>query len=148
MNKDEIIYSLNEIIRNEIIALDELLKHMEEQHVYIVKNDIFNMESIVEKIKLCNKNVAALELKRRTITKDFTKVKSLSQFLEELNNEELSINFKKIKSLLEELRIQKDTNEILIKQGLGFVNNMLILLNPDRQAKTYNGYGKIGRWGV
>jgi len=145
MNKDEIIYSLNEIIRNEIIALDELLKHMEEQHVYIVKNDIFNMESIVEKIKLCNKTVAALELKRRTITKDFTEVKSLSQFLEELNNEELSINFKKIKSLLEELRIQKDTNEILIKQGLGFVNNMLILLNPDRQAKTYNGYGKIGR---
>lgn len=145
MNKDEIIYSLNKIICEEIIALDELLKLMEEQHLYVVKNDVFNMESIVEKIKLCNKKVASLELKRRTITKDFTQEKSLSQFLQELNNEELSGNLKKIKDILEELRLQKDTNEMLLKQGIGFVNNMLILLNPDRQAKTYNGYGKMHR---
>ncbi|KOA21052.1 FlgN protein [Clostridium homopropionicum DSM 5847] len=145
MNKDEIIYSLNKIIGEEITALDELLKLMEEQHLYVVKNDVFNMESIVEKIKLCNKTVASLELKRRAITKDFTQEKTLPQFLEELDNEELSSNFKKIKAILEELRLQKDTNEMLLKQGIGFVNNMLILLNPDRQAKTYNGYGKIGR---
>lgn len=145
MNKDEIIYSLNNIICEEIIALDELLKLMEEQHLYVVKNDVFNMESVVEKIKLCNKKVASLELKRRSITKDFTIEKSLPQFLEELNNEELSSNYKKIQAILEELRLQKDTNEMLLKQGIGFVNNMLILLNPDRQAKTYNGYGKIGR---
>lgn len=145
MNKDEIIYSLNNIICEEIIALDELLKLMEEQHLYVVKNDVFNMESVVEKIKLCNKKVASLELKRRSITKDFTIEKSLPQFLEELNNEELSSNYKKIQAILEELRLQKDTNEMLLKQGIGFVNNMLILLNPDRQAKTYNGYGKMGR---
>lgn len=145
MNKGEIIYLLNNIIYEEIIVLDELLKLMEEQHLYVVKNDVFNMESVVEKIKLCNKKVASLELKRRTITKDFTIEKSLPQFLEELNNEELSSNYKKIQAILEELRLQKDTNEMLLKQGIGFVNNMLILLNPDRQAKTYNGYGKIGR---
>lgn len=145
MNKEEIIYSLNNIIYEEIIALDELLKLMEEQHLYVVKNDVFNMESVVEKIKLCNKKVASLELKRRAITNHFTTEKSLPQFLEELNNEELSSNYKKIQAILEELRLQKDTNEMLLKQGIGFVNNMLILLNPDRQAKTYNGYGKMHR---
>lgn len=145
MNMDEFKKQLNQLMIIQIDTLSELLKLMEEQHSYIVKNDVFNMESIVEKIQTSNQKIANVELKRRELTKDMLKDKTFGKLIQQLNDKELENNFKNLRRLLEEIRLQKDTNELLIKQGLSFTNKMLMLLNPDRQAKTYNGYGKIGR---
>ncbi|MEA4828327.1 MAG: flagellar protein FlgN [Clostridium sp.] len=142
---DEFKKQLNQLMIIQIDTLSELLKLMEEQHSYIVKNDVFNMESMVEKIQTSNQKIANAELKRRELTKDMLKDKTFGKLIQQLNDKELENNFKNLRRLLEEIKLQKDTNELLIKQGLSFTNKMLMLLNPDRQAKTYNGYGKIGR---
>lgn len=145
MNMYEFKKQLNQLMIIQIDTLSELLKLMEEQHSYIVKNDVFNMESMVEKIQTSNQKIANAELKRRELTKDMLKDKTFGKLIQQLNDKELENNFKNLRRLLEEIKLQKDTNELLIKQGLSFTNKMLMLLNPDRQAKTYNGYGKIGR---
>lgn len=138
-------FQLKEIMKNQVAALKELLKILEEQHEYVVKNDVFKMEACVEKIQECNQKNASIELRRRQLTKDELKDKTFSKLIEEINDKELENIFRNIRSLLEEVRLQKDTNELLIKQGLAYTNKMLVLLNPDRQAKTYNAYGKVGR---
>ena len=145
MDREKLIPQLQALMDSQTAQVKELLQLLEEQHSYIVKNDVFNMEAMVEKIQLCNQQIANSELKRREITKGLLEGKTFGFLIEELKDEELENSLRNIRKLLEEVRLQKDTNELLIKQGLSFTNRMLIMLNPDRQAKTYNGYGKIGR---
>ena len=145
MDREKLIPQLQALMDSQTAQVKELLQLLEEQHSYIVKNDVFNMEAMVEKIQLCNQQIANSELKRREITKGLLEGKTFGFLIEELKDEELENSLRNIRKLLEEVRLQKDTNELLIKQGLSFTNRMLIMLNPDRQAKTYNGYGKIQR---
>jgi flagellar biosynthesis/type III secretory pathway chaperone len=145
MNREVLIPQLQALMNSQIAQIKELLALLEEQHKYIAKNDIFNMEAMVEKIQECNKLVANGEIKRRELTKGLLEEKTFGNLIEELKYDELDNSLRNLRVLLEEVRLQKDTNELLIKQGLSFTNRMLIMLNPDRQAKTYNGYGKIQR---
>ncbi|MCY6370426.1 flagellar protein FlgN [Clostridium ganghwense] len=145
MNDREFRDQLNEIMVKQIESSKELLNILEEQHEYIVKNDAFNMDACVEKIQKCNQKIANIELKRRELTNDILQEKTFGKLIEEMDDKELEDNLRKTRKVLEEVRLQKDTNELLIKQGLAFTNKMLVLLNPDRQAKTYNAYGKVGR---
>lgn len=133
--------ALNEIIIKEREALKKLLALLEEQHRLILKNDIFGMEAIVEKIQLCNKEIAEQEVERRKLVNG----DGMSKIVNSIGDEELDRNFRSIKRLLSEVELQKDTNELLIKQGLGFTTRMLSILNPDRNVKTYNSYGKMRR---
>ncbi|PRR75386.1 flagellar protein FlgN [Clostridium thermopalmarium] len=145
MTNNEIKLQLKELMLLQLKVFGVLLNLLEEQHLYIVKNDVFNMEAVVEKIQKCNQQIASLELRRRDITKGLLENKTFGKLIEEMKDKELENSFKKIRGLLHEIQLQKDTNELLIKQGLSFTNRMLLTLNPDRQAKTYNGYGKIIR---
>ncbi|HEY8889416.1 MAG TPA: flagellar protein FlgN [Clostridium sp.] len=130
---------LNEVMLQEMGALRALLLELENQHKCIVTNDIFGMEACVSKIKEANKNIAHMEVQRREITAN----KAMGPIIEEARDPELEKNFHAIKKLLQAVVLQKDTNELLIKQGLSFTNRMLNVLNPVREAKTYNGYGKV-----
>jgi len=130
---------LNEVMLQETGALRALLLQLENQHKCIITGDIFGMEACVNKIKEANKNIAHMEVQRRKITAN----KAMGPIIEEANDVGLERNFHKIKLLLHEVVLQKDTNELLIRQGLSFTNRMLNILNPVREAKTYNGYGKI-----
>lgn len=145
MTNNEIKLQLKELMLLQLKVFGVLLNLLEEQHLYIVKNDVFNMEAVVEKIQKCNQQIASLELRRRDITKGLLENKTFGKLIEEMKDKELENSFKKIRGLLHEIQLQKDTNELLIKQGLSFTNRMLLILNPDRQAKTYNGYGKMRR---
>ena len=130
------------IIKNETKVIENLLKLLEEQHSYIIKNDIFAMEACVEKIESCSRDIASCEINRRNITKD----KSMKEVIENLDDEQLDKLCRDMNKLLFEVKLQKETNEILLRQGLGFTNNLLNRLNPDRSSnKTYNYYGKIYR---
>jgi flagellar biosynthesis/type III secretory pathway chaperone len=135
MNKD----LLNGIILREQEALRKLLLLLEKQHELILKNDIFGLEAIVESIQECNKEIAQIEVERRAIVKS----NSMRELVESFNDDAIDNNFRSIKMLLNELEIQKTTNEMLIKQGLGFSTRMLNIINPNKNTKTYNSYGKV-----
>jgi flagellar biosynthesis/type III secretory pathway chaperone len=136
-----LIEDLNRIIIEEIKALEVLLGCLDRQHEYIAKDDVFKMEAVVEDINNCNKKIAKLEMERRNITKG----ESMEQIVNASDYSELDENYRKARKLVEELKVQKETNEILIKQGLGYTTRMLQVLNPDRQPKTYGAYGKMKR---
>ncbi len=130
---------LNNVMVQEIEAVRNLLLELEEQHRCIVVNDIFGMEACVDKIKQANKNIAYMEVERRKITES----RAMTEIVEEFRDAELENNYYKIKQLLQEVVLQKDTNELLIKQGLSFTNRILNVLNPVREVATYNAYGKV-----
>lgn len=131
---------LNSIILKEIQLILELLSLLEEQHSFIINDDVFGMEGVISRIENCSKEIAAAEVQRR----DITTGRSMKDIIIEINDGELEKNFRKMRRLLEETRLQKDTNELLIRQGLGFTARMLGILSPDRTKKTYNSCGKIG----
>lgn len=133
------VQKLNKVMVQETEAVRNLLLELEEQHRCIIVNDIFGMEACVNKIKEANKNIAFMEVERRGLTKN----RPMGIIIEEAHNLELEKNYNIIKMLLEEVILQKDTNELLIRQGLSFTNKMLNVLNPSRETKTYNAYGKV-----
>ena len=130
---------LNNVIIRETAALRSLLLELEEQHKCIITSNIFGMEACVAKIKEANKNIAQMEVERRKLTEN----KAMGLIIEEAHDIELENNYYKIKQLLQEIVLQKDTNELLIKQGLSFTNRILNVLNPVREIKTYNAHGKV-----
>ncbi|SHI43550.1 FlgN protein [Clostridium cavendishii DSM 21758] len=130
---------LKEVIDNERLALIELLKLLDEQMVYITKNDVFALDAIVEKIKNSNKEVAQLEVERRKILNG----KTIKEAIYELEDEELEKSYREIKKTVEEVVLQKESNDMLIKQQLSYTNQLLTFLNPNREVKTYNSYGKF-----
>jgi len=133
------IKKLNNVMVLETEALRNLLLELEAQHKCVILNDIFGMEACVSKIKEANKNIANMEVQRRGLTKN----KTMGTVIEEAGDLELEKNYNIIKRLLEEVILQKDTNEMLIRQGLRFTNKMLNVLNPSRETATYNAYGKV-----
>jgi flagellar biosynthesis/type III secretory pathway chaperone len=129
---------LNEIIVEEYKALKALFEALNEQFQYLAKRDVLRLSAITKKIEQINKDVARFEIERRKITKG----EAMSKIVRELKDKELENNYRSVKRLLGEIRFQKDANEMLIRQGLGFTTQMLNFLNPDRGPKTYNSYGK------
>lgn len=125
-------------MQQEMNALKELLSALEEQHKFLAHNEIINLEALVEKIDECNKNVAKIEVERRKITNG----EPMKKLVQDCKDNELEACYRDINKLLQELKVQKDTNELLIRKGLSFSSQMLNLLKPDRNAKTYNAYGR------
>ena len=130
---------LNAVMIQEIRTIMVLLLRLEEQHRCIIVNDIFGLEACVNKIKEANKDIAHIEVQRRQLIEN----RVMREIIEELKDNELENNYNKIKNLLQEVVLQKDTNELLIKQGLSFTNRILNIINPVRETPTYNAYGKV-----
>lgn len=131
--------NLKSVVINEKRALESLLVKLEKQYEFVVKNDVFNMDSIVRDINDSLKEIAKIEMERRNITSG----EDMSKIVEDLGDEELEGEYREVKKLLHALELQKSTNELLIKQGLSYTNKMLQYINPDRSAKTYGVYGKM-----
>lgn len=129
------------IMEKEVTAVEKLITLMEKQHEFTAKNNVFGMEETAAEIEICCKNVARIEVERRKITGG----RPMSEIMKDIDDEGMIGNYNKIKKLLHDAKLQKDTNEMLIRQGLGFSTKMLSVLNPDRSVKTYNNYGKIGK---
>lgn len=129
----------NTIIVEETKFLEKLLVALEKQREYITKNEVFKMEAVVEEIQNLNIEIAKWEMERRNLTKG----RGMLEIVEELGDSEIENNYKKIRALVEELKTQKELNEALIRQGLGYATKMLQILNPDRSPKTYGAYGRM-----
>ena len=133
--------NLKEVLTLEEKKLKELLSLLEKQYKLILSKDIFGMESIVEEIKVKNKELAESEVERRRFLGNL----SIKEYIESSNNVELDSIYRNIKKLLNIMILQKDTNELLIKQQLSFTNRILNLINPKKDITTYNSYGNINR---
>ncbi|EEH98387.1 flagellar export chaperone FlgN [Clostridium tertium] len=135
------INNLRDILYDEEKELKELLILLDKQYKLIIAKDIFGMESIVEDIKQKNKDVAEIEVSRRRLLGN----QSIKEVILNSKDEELENEYRRIQNLLNEMILQKDTNDLLIKQQLSFTNKLLNLINPKRDIPTYNSYGSIKR---
>lgn len=135
------INSLIEVLKVELKELNELLILLDKQYKLIINKDVFGMESLVEEIKLKNRTVAESEVNRRKVLGK----ESIKDIILSSKNEELEDVYRKIQKLLNEMILQKDTNDLLIKQQLSFTNKLLNLINPKRDILIYNSYGNIRR---
>lgn len=130
--------ALYDVMKNEYEALMEMLKVLEKQYEILVKKDAFALDDIVKKIENVSRKVALSEIERRKIT---GKVK-MSELISKIKDKDITDTYVKIKNIVHDIKVQKDSNELLIKQGLVFTTQMLNLINPNRNVKTYNNYGK------
>lgn len=135
------INELINLIKIQTEDLKKLLILLEIQYKMIMNKDIFGMESLVDKINECGKRIAQSEVQRRQLIGNG----SINAIINESNNEELDKVYNEIKQILNTVVSQKETNEILLKQGLVFYNKMLGLMNPNKEIKTYNSYGNLAR---
>ena len=132
---------LNEILIKEELKLKELLELLDKQYQLILKKDVFALESLVEEMKIKNKEVAEVEVERRKLLGN----NSIKEYILKSNNEDLDKSYRNINKLLNEMILQKDTNDLLIKQQLSFTNKLLNIMNPKKEASVYNSYGNIRR---
>jgi len=133
---------LNELIgliKEQDNRLKELMELLQMQYEFIVNKNLFGLEDLVDQINDCSKRVAEVELRRRNLMGN----NSLTQFVSEQNNEDLKEAYENIKKTLDEVKVKKETNDILLKQRLSFNSRMLAILNPSREIKTYNSYGSL-----
>ncbi|SHE57787.1 flagellar protein FlgN [Clostridium fallax] len=135
------LYVLIDTLKEEEKSLRKLLGLLDEQYKFIMANDVFKLEDVVGKIKLCNKEVAEYEVKRRNSLNGY----SMKDVILKSKNVELENKYRDIKKLLHEVILQKETNELLIKQQLSMTNRLLSIINPNREVKTYNSIGGFKR---
>lgn len=135
------VEELKKVLLEEEQELRALLDLLDKQYKLTIKKEVFGLEAIVEEIKTKNKEVAESEVKRRKLLGN----NSMKDFVLNSQDKELEEIYRRIQKLLNEIKLQKDTNELLIKQHLGFTNKILNLINPKRNVTTYNSYGSIRR---
>ena len=135
------IEKLTEVLLKEKGSLKKLLILLDEQFKLIMSKNVFGMEGMVERLQNCNKEIAEFEVERRKLLAG----ENMREVVQKLNDNNLDNEYREIQKLLEAITLQKDTNEILIKQQLGYTNRMLNIINPRREIKTYNSYGNMKR---
>ena len=126
------------VIKNEGEALKKLLSLLEKQYKHVMKKEVFELEALVDEIKLVNKEVAQAEVERRKLVGK----RSMREIVNASNDEELDNSYREINRIILAVKQQKETNELLIRQQMSFNNQ---ILNPRREMKTYNSYGNLSR---
>jgi len=71
-----------------------------------------------------------MEVERRKLTEN----RAIMDIIEDAHDAELLNNYYKIKQILQEVLLQKNTNELPLRQGLSFTNRILNVLNPARET--------------
>lgn len=133
------INKLKKILLMQDEELNKLLQLLEKQHKLILNKNVFELEAIVDEIRIANKNVAQAEVARRQLIKD----NSIKEIIDESNDKELDLIYRQIKQTITSIKFQNETNDMLLKQQLIFTNKLLNIINPSRNVKTYNSYGRI-----
>ncbi|MGL5152067.1 MAG: flagellar protein FlgN [Clostridium sp.] len=132
---------LTEVIKEEEQAMRDILGLLDKQFKLIMDKKVFELEALVDEIKDANKILAEKEVQRRKVTGSET----MNEIINKTSDENLDRAFRDMKKVIEEIRLQKDTNELLLKQEISFNNKLLSYINPRREANTYNSYGNMKR---
>lgn len=134
------IWDLKVVLKEEVNIVKNLLDLLEKQHSYLVNQEVFNLDGIIPKIEDVSKMLAKEETKRRVLTENKTMSSIILEFKED---EELNNLYNCLLTLLEDIKTQKFSNDLIIKQTLSYTNSMLNMLKPRNENNTYNGYGKF-----
>lgn len=129
------------LIKSQSEELEELLKLLETQYKMIMEKDVFGLEGLVDKLNECSKRIAQSEMNRRKLLGN----ESISELVKNSNNIQLKDNYSNIQDVLNKVMLQKDTNDLLLKQQIMFNNKMINIINPNREIKTYNSYGNLSK---
>ncbi len=124
---------LKGILEEELKAIKALIDILEAQHELLVLQDVFKLEAITKDIDDCSRNLARAEGLRRSLTGK----ESIKKIVEEVDEKEITRIYDEMVKAINALVIQKETNELLIKQSL--------MISPKKEPVVYNGYGKIKR---
>ena len=129
------------VIFEEKKILQYLLQLLNEQYNLILSKDVISLGVIADKIEEQGKKLANIEIKRRKIATE----EEFDNFIKNTDDEHIINVYEEIKTILTNLRDQKDINNTLIKQRLIFTNKMINVIKPSKGIGTYNAYGKVGR---
>lgn len=135
------IEKLIELMKSQEKYLKQLLELLIIQKELIMKKDAFALEGLVDKLNECSKKIAREEVARRNLLND----ESLKEFIYNSNNVELSNTHSEIVNIINKVILQKDTNEMLLKQQIGLNAKVLNMMNPNREMRTYNSYGNLSK---
>lgn len=120
-------------------ALQNLLKELEIQYKRVLGNDVKAIEEMIKRIQILNREVAFLEVEKKKVLKG----ESLSSFLNSNYSDELDQCYRRLWKLVHAVKLQKDSNDLLLKQKISFTNKILRLTRPNQDVSVYNAYGKI-----
>lgn len=130
-----IIFEEKHIIKNLLTLLDK-------QYNFIIDKDVIKMDNIAKELDEVAKDLARIEIKRRQIMGSEA---SMKEVVEASNDEKIKQAYEEIQTTLKMLEIQKEANEILIKQRLFFTKKMINCIKPNKGIGTYNAYGQVGK---
>lgn len=135
------VEKLIELMKSQAKHLIQLLELLQIQKELIMKKDAFALEGLVDKLNECSKKIAREEVARRNLLNNG----SLKEFVYNAKNEELSKIYAEVSDKVHKVMMQKDTNEMLIKQQISLNAKVLQMMNPNREIKTYNSYGNLSK---
>jgi len=130
-----VIFEEKNIIKNLLTLLDE-------QYNLIIDKDVIKMDKIAKQLDESAKNLARIEIKRRNIMGSES---SMKEVVEASDDEKIKQAYEEIQATLKMIEIQKEANEILIKQRLFFTQKMINCIKPNKGIGTYNAYGQVGK---
>ncbi|WP_270659152.1 flagellar protein FlgN [Paraclostridium bifermentans] len=130
-----IIYEQRKLFR-------EVLNLLDEQYNLILGKDVKLLEKVAKKLENASRNVAKLEIQRRNIVgSNF----SMGSLIEESDDKNIKETYEEIKQTIKMIEIQKESNDVILKQKLFFNKKMLNVLKPSQGIGTYNYSGQVGK---
>ncbi|GAA3642528.1 flagellar protein FlgN [Asaccharospora irregularis] len=133
---------LKVIIFDEKDKLKDLLKLLDEQYDLVINKELIKLDKIARDLDEAAKELARIEIRRRKIMGSDT---SMKQTIENCDDTSIKEAYEDIKSTLKMIEIQKEANDILIKQKLFFTKKMINFIKPNKGVATYNSSGQVGK---
>lgn len=128
---------ISKILNLEEGLLQDLLSLLELQHKAIIKNDIETMEAVVNRLIEKGKEIEKAEIDRKNILGG-SSIKEAA-----LSNKELDQRIRNIKRIVNELKVQKKTNDLLLRQGTNFNKKIINILSQKKSSVVYGNNGKL-----
>ncbi|MCR8746687.1 flagellar protein FlgN [Romboutsia lituseburensis] len=133
---------LKVVIFEERKLLKTLLTMLDEQYDLVINKEVMKLDKIARDLDEIAKNLARIEIKRRTIMGSDA---SMQETIKACDDENIKQAYEEIKDTLKMVEIQKEANATLIKQRLFFTKKMIGAIKPNKGVGTYNAYGQVGK---
>ncbi|MGL5755001.1 MAG: flagellar protein FlgN [Paraclostridium sp.] len=133
---------LKVIIYEQRKLFKELLNLLDEQYDFIVNQEVTKMDKIAKTLENVAREIAKMEIQRRTIMGAET---SMSSLVNRYDDEKIKEAYEEIKTSIKMIEVQKEANQTLIKQRLFFTKKMMNVIKPNQGISTYNAYGQVGK---
>lgn len=133
---------LKVVIFEEKNILKKLLELLDKQYDLVINKEVIEMDKVSKVLDETAKELAKIEIKRRQIMGSEASIKDV---IKNCEDENIKKAYEEIKILLNMIEIQKEANEVLIKQKLFFTKKIINYIKPNKGIGTYNAYGQVGK---